>query len=105
MDLIFSAGVGRTGTFIGLDALYHFARRGNNLDIPLYVNKMRQQRMNMIQTLVRFFALSSVLFCCSHYVVNYFRNYIISWLYIFLLSFFFLFFLLLLLFVSEQTND
>lgn len=50
--LFFSAGVGRTGTFISLDALFHYARRGNNIDIPGYVHKIRRQRMNMIQTLV-----------------------------------------------------
>lgn len=49
----FSAGVGRTGTFIALDALYHYGKRGGNIDIPAFVNKMRQARMNMIQTLVR----------------------------------------------------
>ncbi|XP_060595667.1 receptor-type tyrosine-protein phosphatase kappa-like [Ruditapes philippinarum] len=46
-----SAGVGRTGTFIALDAMYHYGKRGGNIDIPTFVHKMRQQRMNMIQTL------------------------------------------------------
>ncbi|XP_052777423.1 receptor-type tyrosine-protein phosphatase kappa-like [Mya arenaria] len=49
-----SAGVGRTGTFVALDALYHYAKRCDTIDVPTFVLKMRQQRMNMIQTLEQY---------------------------------------------------
>ncbi|KAL5021680.1 hypothetical protein ScPMuIL_000835 [Solemya velum] len=45
-----SAGIGRTGTFIGLDALVTYGRLHKRIDIPWYVAKMRKDRMNMVQT-------------------------------------------------------
>ncbi|XP_071180902.1 receptor-type tyrosine-protein phosphatase mu-like [Mytilus edulis] len=45
-----SAGVGRTGAFIALDALYEHSRKTGYLDIMEYVQMMRKDRMNMIQT-------------------------------------------------------
>ncbi|KAL5021670.1 hypothetical protein ScPMuIL_000825 [Solemya velum] len=45
-----SAGIGRTGTFIGLDALVTYGRLHKRIDIPWYVEKMRKNRMNMVQT-------------------------------------------------------
>ncbi|XP_078317014.1 receptor-type tyrosine-protein phosphatase epsilon-like [Crassostrea virginica] len=44
-----SAGVGRTGTFIALDALYKEGERTGDVDVPKYVETMRNSRMNMIQ--------------------------------------------------------
>ncbi|XP_065921325.1 receptor-type tyrosine-protein phosphatase epsilon-like [Magallana gigas] len=44
-----SAGVGRTGTFIALDALYKEGERTGKVNVPQYVEKMRNARINMIQ--------------------------------------------------------
>ncbi|XP_065938486.1 receptor-type tyrosine-protein phosphatase alpha [Magallana gigas] len=44
-----SAGVGRTGTYIGLDALYQEGERTGKINVPMYVRTMRKDRMNMIQ--------------------------------------------------------
>eukprot|EP00105_Crassostrea_gigas_P002395 XP_011414907.2 PREDICTED: receptor-type tyrosine-protein phosphatase epsilon-like [Crassostrea gigas] len=44
-----SAGIGRTGTFIALDALYKEGERTGKVNVPVYVEKMRNARMNMIQ--------------------------------------------------------
>lgn len=49
-----SAGIGRTGTFIGLDALYRYGIKTETVDIFEFLKTMRKDRMNMIQTLVRF---------------------------------------------------
>ncbi|XP_052059524.1 receptor-type tyrosine-protein phosphatase epsilon-like [Mytilus californianus] len=45
-----SAGVGRTGTFIAVDALYENSRKVGFIDIMEYVQMMRKDRINMIQT-------------------------------------------------------
>ncbi|XP_052059414.1 receptor-type tyrosine-protein phosphatase kappa-like isoform X1 [Mytilus californianus] len=45
-----SAGVGRTGTFIAVDALYEHGKKVGYVDIMEYVQMMRKDRMNMIQT-------------------------------------------------------
>ncbi|XP_063423138.1 receptor-type tyrosine-protein phosphatase epsilon-like [Mytilus trossulus] len=45
-----SAGVGRTGTFIAVDAIYKNSRKVGFVDIMEYVLMMRKDRMNMIQT-------------------------------------------------------
>ncbi|KAK3089316.1 hypothetical protein FSP39_002684 [Pinctada imbricata] len=44
-----SAGVGRTGTYIGLDSLYKYGLKSNRVDISGYVRKMRENRMTMVQ--------------------------------------------------------
>ena len=49
-----SAGVGRTGTFIALDALYRQGIKEGKIHIVEYVNTMREDRMNMIQNAVSF---------------------------------------------------
>ena len=49
----FSAGVGRTGTYIALDALYREGQNTGKINVPMYVNTMRKDRMNMIQGEVR----------------------------------------------------
>ena len=48
----FSAGVGRSGTFIALDSLLQQAESEGKIDVYSYVTQMRKQRCNMIQTLV-----------------------------------------------------
>ncbi|XP_052105247.1 receptor-type tyrosine-protein phosphatase epsilon-like [Mytilus californianus] len=50
MDVHCSAGVGRTGTFIATDALYEHGKKVGYVDIMEYVQMMRKDRMNMIQT-------------------------------------------------------
>ncbi|CAG2230436.1 Receptor-type tyrosine-protein phosphatase F,Receptor-type tyrosine-protein phosphatase R,Tyrosine-protein phosphatase non-receptor type 12,Receptor-type tyrosine-protein phosphatase S,Receptor-type tyrosine-protein phosphatase beta,Receptor-type tyrosine-protein phosphatase alpha,Receptor-type tyrosine-protein phosphatase delta,Tyrosine-protein phosphatase corkscrew [Mytilus edulis] len=45
-----SAGVGRTGTFIAIDALYEHGQKEGYVDIMEYVQTMRKDRMNMVQT-------------------------------------------------------
>jgi len=51
---LFSAGVGRTGSFIAIDALYEHGQKTEYVDIMEYVQMMRKDRMNMIQTKVSF---------------------------------------------------
>ena len=54
MTYIYSAGIGRTGTFIALDALCEHGLETGYVDIMEYVQRMRKDRMNMIQTKVSF---------------------------------------------------
>jgi protein tyrosine phosphatase len=51
---LLSAGVGRTGTFIVIDALHKHGQKTGYIDIMEYVQIMRKNRMNMIQTKVSF---------------------------------------------------
>uniref|UniRef100_A0A8W8NPK4 protein-tyrosine-phosphatase n=1 Tax=Magallana gigas TaxID=29159 RepID=A0A8W8NPK4_MAGGI len=44
-----SAGIGRTGTFIALDALHRQGVKKGKINIVEYVHTMREDRMNMIQ--------------------------------------------------------
>ena len=57
-----SAGVGRTGTFIALDIAMEQAKREGVVDIAGIVNRLRQQRMKMVQTIVRIKYVSNT-FC------------------------------------------
>ena len=52
---VYSAGVGRTGTFIALDYLLEQAKVEGELDVYGYACIMRSNRVNMIQTLVSVF--------------------------------------------------
>ncbi|KAK6180311.1 hypothetical protein SNE40_012493 [Patella caerulea] len=45
-----SAGIGRTGTFIGLDYLIEEARAEGSVDVYECVKQMRYERVNMVQT-------------------------------------------------------
>jgi protein tyrosine phosphatase len=47
-----SAGVGRTGTFICIDNVLEQIKKEKLVDIAGAINKMRHQRMKMVQTLV-----------------------------------------------------
>ena len=49
---ISSAGIGRTGTYIALDILTKEGLDTGRIDVPGCVLNMRQNRPNMIQTLV-----------------------------------------------------
>ena len=46
----FSAGIGRTGTFILIDAMIHLAEGKNKIYVYSYFEIIRQDRMKMIQT-------------------------------------------------------
>ena len=54
-----SAGVGRTGTFICIDNVLEQIKKEKVVDIAGAINKMRHQRMKMVQTPVS----STVLLC------------------------------------------
>ncbi|CAG2229397.1 unnamed protein product [Mytilus edulis] len=45
-----SAGVGRTGTFIAIDALYQHGQKVGYVNVMEYIEMMRKDRMNMVQT-------------------------------------------------------
>lgn len=47
-----SAGVGRTGTYIALDALYHIGKQTGKVNVADFVKKIRGNRMTMVQTIV-----------------------------------------------------
>jgi len=51
---LFSAGVGRTGTFIALDILQQMAVKNQTVDIYNCVDRLRRERMMMVQTKVDF---------------------------------------------------
>lgn len=48
----FSAGIGRTGTYIAIDVLYEAGKIDKKINIAEYVKNMRQNQMNMVQTYV-----------------------------------------------------
>ena len=47
-----SAGVGRTGTFITLDAMMERLKERDDLNIFEFVSEMRTRRKQMVQTIV-----------------------------------------------------
>lgn len=56
-----SAGVGRTGTFVGLDILIRQAETRGSISVFPTVRRMRQQRVKMVQTLSQYVFLHEVL--------------------------------------------
>ena len=50
--IFYSAGVGRTGTFIAIDNILEQLEKEKIVDIPEAITKMRQRRMKMVQILV-----------------------------------------------------
>jgi len=56
----FSAGVGRTGTYIALDILTRQGQAEGAVDVPACMHQLRQDRPKMVQTAV-WFVLHS---CC-----------------------------------------
>ena len=53
MSILFSAGVGRTGTFIALDNLLQAIRDNDTIDVMSVVLAMREERPRMVQAEVR----------------------------------------------------
>ena len=51
---VYSTGVGRTGTYIALDAMLEQARAEGQVDVLNFVREMRDKRYLMVQTQVRF---------------------------------------------------
>ena len=49
---IYSAGVGRTGTFITIDAMMERLKERDDLNIFEFVNEMRTRRKQMVQIMV-----------------------------------------------------
>ena len=58
-----SAGVGRTGTFICIDYVLEQIKKENVVDIAGAINKMRHQRMKMVQTPVSLLMIYHFLGC------------------------------------------
>ena len=54
----FSAGVGRTGTFIAIDSLLQSTQKEDTLDVFGFVRQMRTKRNLMVQTEVSFIVKS-----------------------------------------------
>ena len=50
--IAYSAGIGRTCTYIALDALYKGGKTTGKINVAEYVKVMRSNRMNMVQTYV-----------------------------------------------------
>ncbi|XP_061179773.1 receptor-type tyrosine-protein phosphatase epsilon-like isoform X3 [Saccostrea echinata] len=57
-----SAGIGRTGTFIALDALYQHGLETGAVNIQKYVKMMRKDRMSMVQNCEQYIELYNALF-------------------------------------------
>ena len=58
-----SAGIGRTGTFIALDILTHQVETTGQVSVFLTVQRLRKQRVNMVQTPVSTADRLAALFC------------------------------------------
>ncbi|XP_061170432.1 receptor-type tyrosine-protein phosphatase epsilon-like [Saccostrea echinata] len=58
-----SAGVGRTGTFIGLDSLLRQGRDTGLINVFEFVKQMRENRMTMVQTPEQYVFLHEALTC------------------------------------------
>lgn len=59
--LFSSAGVGRTGTYIAIDLLTEEGESDGSVDVFDCVRKLREQRVNMVQTSVCFLVEIAIL--------------------------------------------
>ena len=66
----FSAGVGRSGTFIALDQM----NAEQTVDIKCTVKKMREKGMYMIQTAARELAFHSIVLTYSYHTVRFWTS-------------------------------
>lgn len=69
-----SAGIGRTGTYIAIDALYEECEQKKKINVAEYVEKMREKRMNMVQTYVNIIYNTFVFAFCKVYQFIYVEN-------------------------------
>ena len=60
-----SAGVGRTGTFITIDHVLEQVGKEGVVDIAGVINKIRQQRMKLVQTVVRHQTQTFIKYCTT----------------------------------------
>jgi protein tyrosine phosphatase len=51
VGVLFSAGVGRTGTFIAIDALHEHGHKTGYIDIMEYVQMMRKEKKHILSHL------------------------------------------------------
>lgn len=58
-NIVYSAGVGRTGTYISLETLLKQAKAKGFVDAYTCVSEMRERRPCMIQTLVNMLLIST----------------------------------------------
>ncbi|XP_033738964.1 receptor-type tyrosine-protein phosphatase kappa-like isoform X2 [Pecten maximus] len=56
-----SAGIGRTGTFLALDALLEYGKEFERIDVMQYIITMRKDRVNMVQTVEQYIAIHQLL--------------------------------------------
>ena len=64
-----SAGIGRIGTFILIDAMIHLAEGKNKIDVYSYFEIIRQDRMKMIQTAEQYIFVYNAIYeslCCGN---------------------------------------
>ena len=52
VNILTSAGVGRTGTFIAINTILEQVKQEKMVDVAGVITKMRHQRMKMVQTAV-----------------------------------------------------
>lgn len=83
--LAFSAGVGRTGTYIGLDIGMEMAVKDGCISVPELVKRLREERTLMVQAVVSIF----LYIIYSHLTVDLLNSILFDSCYRSLLVFFF----------------
>ena len=66
-----SAGIGRTGTFIALDSLLDQAKAERKVEVYRFVNSMRGERMEMVQTQASSTCLLHILIAVSSVLLGF----------------------------------
>ena len=74
LSLYYSAGIGRTGTFIALDVLSRYGKNNGKINIIEYVKAMRKDRMTMIQNVVSMISCINESFVHFLYYYNPFQT-------------------------------